>query len=999
MSSVRRLFEFRTPFVTAGIEGTEALIAVEGPRTDSLVLVREGRIRAVDRRGGAAALALGPGDAAFANAETPLRAATPATVPERFVPLLLRPAGAADWAVHYSPVLLGADVDSAPVRAAAEALQAGRPDRADALLEGLDLPPRPLAAALALRAMAAVFRNDRERGLSLAREAVAADPGLGAAHVALSHALQAAGRIEAARDVAAKGAALSSGDAHAWARLAELELTLGAYRRAREALARSLALGETALARTVEGFLELAAARRAAAIEAFGRAIRLESNAPLPRLGLGIAKIRGGALAAGRAEIETAVALDPRRADLRTWLGRAYFEENRPEKARAQYAIALEEDPDAPTPRLFSALERFAANDPVGALGWIESAEGLGDARATLRGPAGLGEDRAVRGAALARVYDTLGFAPLARRTGAAAAERDPGNPEAHFFLSDAFLGRQNLEAAQSSSLLLGQILSPPNRRLVQPRLAEADLGLLALSGPSRPTFAEFSPLITGDGLSFGVSGRLGTQSTFGVESSAAVLAGPVSLALGQFHSETDGFLANNDVEHDILSLEARAQLGPALTFFGELRRRDSEQGDRAIEFGERVEPFLRDALERNSLRAGLHLEAAPGHDLIAFATLADLQQGVSDCSVEPDAAVAADFAAEQEGFDLQARYLGRLGRMRVTARGSLSRTDQSTRQRLAITPAVFGPCAPDAPRLDTIEGLSEGRIEHESGYGYVTFELLDGVEGTLGLAVESFERPGFSATEVNPKVGLRVAPAEGLSFRAAYARTLKKPLILDQTAEPVTIAGFPQVFDDGNGAVGELVGLGIDARAGRRLWLGMELTRRWIDTPVDTLSGEGGPSVAIEETRETALSAHASATLGSRWALSAELRHQRFRLLRRQSELPLEADTTALPVSLRWFHPSGVFASADLALVHQRVRETAAAPSRTDEGVLLGGSVGYRLPAGRGVIALEAANLLDQDLLFRDQAFNTPRPQGLAFARDRAVFLTATFSFGRPGF
>ena len=140
--------------------------------------------------------------------------------------------------------------------------------------------------------------------------------------------------------------------------------------------------------------------------------------------------------------------------------------------------------------------------------------------------------------------------------------EDDPTSPEAHFFLSDAFLGRQGFEVAQSSEFMLGQILSPPNRALIQPRLGETDLGLLQATGPTRATFAEFSPLITGNGVSLGISGGAGTQDTYGVETSAAVLQGPVSLAVGQFHFETDGFLPNNFVTHDIYALEGRAAAG-----------------------------------------------------------------------------------------------------------------------------------------------------------------------------------------------------------------------------------------------------------------------------------------------------------------------------------------------------------------------------------------------------------------------------------------------------
>ena len=159
---------------------------------------------------------------------------------------------------------------------------------------------RAEAAALALRAVAAVSLNDPATGAALADEAVALDPGLGAAHIARSYALQGQGRLDAARAAAEAAVEAAPDDAYAWARLAELELTIGNRRAAEKAVARSLEIAETALARSIEGFAALAANEFDAAEAAFQRAIAIDSEAPLPRLGLGLAAIRQGRVAEGR---------------------------------------------------------------------------------------------------------------------------------------------------------------------------------------------------------------------------------------------------------------------------------------------------------------------------------------------------------------------------------------------------------------------------------------------------------------------------------------------------------------------------------------------------------------------------------------------------------------------------------------------------------------------------------------------------------------------------
>ena len=995
ISSIREFFKFRLPGQDGGIDGTEAVLAADGPAGYSLVLMVEGLVTVTDRRDPTVSIQLAAGEASFAGRTTALIRATPENVPPKFRSLLLNPDGASDWAIHYPPILLAAGVTAPAVIQAAALFDGGDPDGAEAMLIGLSLSPRDDAAALALRAIAAVYRNKTAEGAALADAAVARAPDLGAAHIAQSYALQARGQLEAAGAAAEQAAAAAPGDAYAWARLAELHLTIGERRAAREAVRESLALAETALGRTIEGFAALSVNDHAAAGAAFHRAIEIDSEAPLPRLGLGLSAIRQGRVEEGRREIETAVALDPRRASQRTWLGRAYFEEGLSEKAAAQFALAKEADPDDPNAYLFTALERFAANDPIGALRQIEAAKERGQRRSTVRSQLGLDEDRAVRGAALARIYDTLGFEPLATVTGARAAEADPGNPEAHFFLSDAFRGRQGFEIAQSSELLVGQLLSPPNRDLIQPRLAEADLGLLESAGPSRVTFSEFAPLIAGDGVSAAVSGAFGTQETFGAETSISALYGPFSLAFGQFHSETDGFRTNNFVEHDVYSLEARLQISPELDLFAELRRRDSVEGDRIIDFNDVVAPNARDSLERDSARIGIHYEPAPGHDLIALATFADQLDQFSDCAVDPIFAAEIDASTDQEGFDVQGRYLGNFGNLQLTLGGNFLQTDRKTADSILVTPAFFGDCSPAAPPIFVGEDQSKRTVKHFGGFGYLSGEISEGVEGTIGFSTEHFDNDNFSLTEVNPKAGIRIELLEGIEFRAAYARTLKRPQILDQTLEPTTIAGFNQFFDDGAGAVADLVGIGLDAQLGSGLWLGAGATRRWVDTPLTKLTPVF--EVLNQKSTVTEFFAYGQATIGDNLALSVELRHERFHSdsLGTTAGLPRELDTTSAPIALRWFDESGVFASMDATFVHQSIVETVGGPRQDDQTVLFGASLGYRLPAGRGLITLEARNLFDTDFAFRDQAFATPTPQGPRFARDRSVFLRATFAFG----
>jgi tetratricopeptide (TPR) repeat protein len=116
------------------------------------------------------------------------------------------------------------------------------------------------------------------------------------------------------------------------------------------------------------GFAYLTQIRTREARQAFEKAIQLDQADPLPRLGLGLAKIRVSNLAAGREDIEIAVSLDPNNSLARSYLGKAYYEEKRDPLARDQFAIAKELDPKDPTPWFYDAIRKQSINRPGGGL-------------------------------------------------------------------------------------------------------------------------------------------------------------------------------------------------------------------------------------------------------------------------------------------------------------------------------------------------------------------------------------------------------------------------------------------------------------------------------------------------------------------------------------------------------------------------------------------------------------------------------------------------------
>ncbi len=245
---------------------------------------------------------------------------------------------------------------------------------------------------------------------------------------------------------------------------------------------------------------------------AFEKAIQLDQADPLPRLGLGLAKIRKGDLEDGRAEIEIAASLDPNNSLIRSYLGKAYYEEKRTKQDGPEYQIAKELDPKDPTPYFYDAIRKQTTNRPVEALRDYQKAIELNDNRAVYRSKLNLDSDEAARQSALARVYSDLGFQELALVEGWKSVNTDPTNYSAHRFLADSYSARPRHEIARVSELLQSQLLQPTNITPIQPRLAESNLFLISAQGPGSLSFNEFNPIFNRNGAAAQFSTLAGEQ-------------------------------------------------------------------------------------------------------------------------------------------------------------------------------------------------------------------------------------------------------------------------------------------------------------------------------------------------------------------------------------------------------------------------------------------------------------------------------------------------------
>ena len=305
LSQVRRTLTIRTPYVNAGIEGTEVYLRVREPGVApgapaAELIVLEGRVGiapgAASSAGFAAETAM-TGERVEVSAAGSLRRTVLPSPGGAFGALREVAVGELSWTLFYPDVLTAPEAAAFPrIAEAARLLAAGQVAEAEAVLAGV--PPGGTEAGLrdALQAIIAVGRKDAAAAMRLAERAVAEAPGSAVPQLSLSYARQLATDLDGAFAAAETAVGLAPREPLPRARLAEIHLMRGETRAARRAANEAVELGGGPLAQLVVGYAELAALRGARGEAAFRRALQKESWNPLALLGLGLAQIKQGDL-------------------------------------------------------------------------------------------------------------------------------------------------------------------------------------------------------------------------------------------------------------------------------------------------------------------------------------------------------------------------------------------------------------------------------------------------------------------------------------------------------------------------------------------------------------------------------------------------------------------------------------------------------------------------------------------------------------------------------
>jgi tetratricopeptide (TPR) repeat protein len=1007
-----RKFKVRTQFLNAAVEGTEFLVSMSC--STAAVAVYEGKVSAQATSASAEPLLLQTGQMVSAG---------PGEAPA--IRVLVKPVDAVQWALYYPP-LSEAGPDTAPDRAceqaapeqrsrcltvrAEERLRLGRVDEAQADIEAALLLTPDNADADALSAVINVVKNDRAAALRLAQRATQLDPSSARAWIALSYAQQAAFDLEQALSSAERAAELSPRSATVQSRVAELLMSLGRVKSAERAARAAVdANPSESRAHTILGFVHLAQLDTRTARSDFAEAIAHDSSDPLPRLGLGLAIIRGGDLKAGREQIEIAVALDPTNALIRSYAGKAYYEENTPERdrlAETQFELAKQLDPNDPTPWLYDAIVKQTQNRPVEALERLEHSTELNDNRAAYRSRLLLDQDLAARAVGLSVLYRDLGLSSRALAEATYSLDLDPANFSAHRFLAESYSFLPRHDIAQVSELLQSQLLQPLNVNPVPPRLAESDLLGLTNGAPSDPSFNEYSSLFLKDGARVQLNAIGGTQGTWGDDLLVSALKGPLSLGAGQFHYETDGWRPNSDYVDDLYNAYAQLALSDQTSVQVELRTRRLEDGDISMRLTEpEFSPTFRRSVDTDTARLGLHQKLWPGAELLASVIHQERteRQHQQSGSVEEIPFVGTitrttvtDVDRNDRGTTGELQLLSPVGATKLVAGAGYTETDGQL-STLENTHAVFDFLFPfpSPPPLDIPnQSRRDTGVNQHNAYVYTLNRLHRSLIATVGVSADWYKDLTVEREQYNPKFGLVWTPTAATQVRAAAFRVLKRALIADQTIEPTQVAGFNQFFDDPNGTDSERIGVGIDHRFTAKLFAGLEASQRRLNVP--RLIGN---TPREEDQTEHLYRASAGFMPWSKLALNAQLVLEQLEIdpLVVDVTRPTQVNTTRLPVEARLFPNERWSFFLQLINVWQEVetQDTLGATTKTrEEFSPVNAGVSYRLPQRRGTVSLQVNNLFDQDFQYQDMNFRSSVPRLPEFLPERSVFVRVNLAF-----
>lgn len=992
----------RTPTAAGAIRGTEFSVEVAENGASKITMI-EGLVELE----GAQPVALTNGVQGIANAGGEIRTSILALEEQR---------EAIQWAFYYPAILDANDLDDVDFP---ESLAAYREGDLRGALKGLNREPQTngerIYAGAALLANGFLDASKRALGgLQIPGE------------LAESHRQQGNGNLDSALAIAKKVAESSPTFGFAWARVAELEFSFGHIDQAKEALERALKLSpKFAPALALRGFIAAAEGRWAEAEEYFGRAIELDGGVGNAWLGRGLVRMRQGRRLEGMQDLQTAAIMEPQRAILRSYLGKAHFENGNTANALRELALAMEFEPGDPTAWLYRAILRQQENQINEGIADLERSKEQNKNRAAFRSRLLLDQDQAVRAANLAALYRDAGLREVSVREAGRAVNYDYANASAHLFLASSYdalrdPNQVNLryETPWQSELLVSQLLAPIGAGTLSQNISQQ----------------EYSRLFADDGFGLSGGGRYLTSGNWRQYASQYGTFDKMSYALDEVYLTQEGDAPNTDLEQLSLFATFKQQITSKDSVFGQVIYYHNQSGDvrqyynpasadTTVRFEEWQEP---------TILAGYHRQWSPEHNTLFLAGRLEDEVRYSDQSdsqiiLARGVGIGVDagsfrqlYSSEFALWTAEAQHLWTPANHQIIvgARGQTGDVDAHSDIRRAAGP--FPPIGAVNRDLS-----AQADIDRFTSYSYwhwqivEPFRLIGGVSyDRLRLPVNTDFAPVASGDRIeekfSPKAGFIWNVHDETWLRGAYTKSLGG-VYFDASArlEPVQVAGFTQGFRSGipeseagalAGSAFETFGLGLDHRFPTRTYVAADVeylrasgerSRGMFNfTAVPVTPGQEIEDLDFEE-RSISLSAHqlisTQFSLGAIYRISRADLDSRFRdispTLYAGAQSSVEGTLQELRLQFFWNHPLGLFGQAETIWTDQRNRGYGATRPNGDFWQA-NFWLGYRFERRHAELRVGLLNATDQDYRLSPlNLYNAP-------VRERTVALELKFDF-----
>lgn len=306
----------------------------------------------------------------------------------------------------------------------------------------------------------------------------------------------------------------------------------------------------------------------------------------------------------------------------------------------------------------------------------------------------------------------------------------------------------------------------------------------------------------------------------------------------------------------------------------------------------------------------------------------------------------------------------------------------------MTLNQALEIPVPDDVPIVVPSNIDQSTKIEHTNFYLYSNINYPEKVILTIGSSYDHVSGEIVDVNQVNPKFGLTWNILPSTTFRAAAFKTVKRSLVADQTIEPTQVAGFNQFFDDLDGTKAWRYGAGLDQKLSKNAYTGMEYSWRELKVPY-VFSDASGTSIHTVDWTERLARAYLYWTPTATIAGSAEYLYEKFDRGARTFGTIDELQTHRFPITLSFFHPSGLIARGRATYVYQRgkFRPQGLGPGdpsiRDDSNFwVFDAELSYRLPKRYGLLTLGAKNVFDKSFRYQDVDPINPKwlPRRFAF-------------------